>query len=191
MPTPRAGSTGPWSASIPRPAAPITTRLVHPPLPPRSRVGAGARHVIVPVRPWDAREADSKNHLAGRPVDDRALGPTTSGEIRRTHHAVIGVTCVDARSSTRSPSRETSGPTAGAAAAREAGPQASTRRFTAAATRSSGLPTASRTSEPSPRASTNGRTSSTARSPWPRSAYGSVRSETPRYRHLGSGGAVR
>ncbi|MFB9393023.1 transposase [Streptomyces coeruleoprunus] len=77
-------------------------------------------------------------------------------------------------------------PSAGAAAAKEAGPQASTRRSTAAATRSSGPSTGSRTSEPSPRASTSGRTSSTGRSPWLLSGYGSVRSETPRSELIGT-----
>lgn len=65
-------------------------------------------------------------------------------------------------------------------------PQASTRRSTAAATRSSGPSTGSRTSEPSPRASTSGRTSSTGRSPWLLSGYGSVRNETPRSELVGT-----
>lgn len=60
MPMLRAGSTGAWSASIPRPAALISTRPAPPLVPRRFRVGAGARRVIVPMRRWDAREAGSR-----------------------------------------------------------------------------------------------------------------------------------
>ncbi|MFC8247723.1 transposase [Streptomyces chartreusis] len=94
MPTPRAGSAGAWSASIPRPAALITTRLVHPRVPPRSRVGAGVRHVIVPMRPWDAREADSQasSTLPGKAgVARSALSSRpASGGGRTTHDSRPG-----------------------------------------------------------------------------------------------------
>lgn len=58
-PMPRAGSTGAWSASIPRPAALISTRLAHPATR-RPRDGARARRATAPMRPWDAREVGSQ-----------------------------------------------------------------------------------------------------------------------------------
>lgn len=57
----------------------------------------------------------------------------------------IAATCEDDTSGTRSPSRKTNGPTAGAEAARAADPPASTASATGAATRSSGPSTDSRT----------------------------------------------
>lgn len=85
-----------------------------------------------------------------------------------------GVTCADAKSNTPSPSRESSEPTASAAAAKVAGPRGSTRRSTDVAKKSSGPSTGSRIFEPWPHATTRGRMSFTARSPWPRSGYGSA-----------------
>lgn len=195
---------------------------IHP-MPPRSRVGAGARHVIVPMRPWDARGADSqaRSTLPGRQVSParlchhaRPVGGRTAHDSRpgrdpcaptgwwTTAHSARPRRGDKAYSSRRNRRHLRRGqikhhdpraerPAGQPPVPRQPGPQASTRRSTAAATRSSRPSTGSSTSEPSPRTSTNGRTSSTGRSPWPRSAYGPVRSETPRYRHLGSGGAVR
>lgn len=65
----------------------------------------------------------------------RAPGPTTSAAIERTRPAASVATCDDARSSTPSPNRRTSGPTASAGAAGAAGPLASTRRSTSAGTK--------------------------------------------------------
>ena len=63
--------------------------------------------------------------------------------------------CADTGSSTPSPSRRTSGPTANAAAARQAGPRDSTPRPAHDATRSSGRSTGSRPSGPWPPDTTN------------------------------------
>lgn len=83
-------------------------------------------------------------------------------------------TCAGAGSSTPFRSRGTSGPTADAAAAKEAGPSASARRGTSAATKASARSTGSSVSGPWRRGSTSVSTSSTALSPSPRSGSGSA-----------------
>ena len=127
--------------------------------------GAGRSH----ERGVDPAEAVASVAYAPAPAR------TTSAVTRRTPPAATAVTRADGRSSTPSPSRRTSGPTANAAAARADGPPASTRRSTSAGTKSSGPSWRSRAPAPWPPGSTSAPMCSTAPSPPPRSGSGSAR----------------
>jgi hypothetical protein len=77
---PRAGSTGAWSASIPRPVALISTQLALLPVPQRSRGDAGARHVTAVSR--GARRGGP--HRSGRPGPSGRSGRRRSAVRRGT-----------------------------------------------------------------------------------------------------------